>query len=92
MSKTIAIVFGAKSYEHEISIVSSISMKKVLKNKLEFIFIDKHRNFYLISSDKINSKLFSTGDYKKFDKLNIVQNGFTKKGLFGDKFIDFDEY
>ena len=90
MSKTIAIVFGAKSYEHEISIVSSISMKKVLKNKLEFIFIDKNREFYLIPSDKINSKLFSTGDYKKFDKLNIVQNGFTKKGLFGDKFIDFD--
>ena len=90
MSKTIAIVFGAKSYEHEISIVSSISMKKVLKNKLEFIFIDKHRDFYLISSDKINSKLFSSGDYKKFDKLNIVQNGFTKKSLFGDKFIDFD--
>ena len=90
MSKTIAIVFGAKSYEHEISIVSSISMKKVLDNKLEFIFIDKHRDFYLISSDKINSKLFSSGSYKKFDKLNIVQNGFTKKSLFGDKFIDFD--
>ncbi len=90
MSKTIAIVFGAKSYEHEISIVSSISMKKVLKNDLKFIFIDKNREFYLIPSDKINSKLFSSSDYKKFDKLNIVQNGFTKKSLFGEKFIDFD--
>jgi len=90
MDKTIAIVFGAKSYEHEISIVSAISMKKVLKNELKFIFIDKHREFYDIPAQKITSKIFSSGEYKKFDKLNIVQSGFTKSSLFGTKYLDFD--
>jgi len=90
MSKTIAIVFGSKSFEHEISIVSAISMKKVLNNDLKFIFIDKHREFYDIPSDKITSKIFSSGEYKKFDKLSIVQNGFTKSSLFGTKHLEFD--
>ena len=90
MSKTIAIVFGAKSYEHEISIVSAISMKKVLDNNLVYIFIDKHRDFYLIPTNIITSKVFSSGEYKKYDKLSIVQNGFTKSSLFGTKNIEFD--
>ncbi|MCK5294783.1 MAG: D-alanine--D-alanine ligase, partial [Arcobacteraceae bacterium] len=86
----IAIVFGAKSFEHEISIVSSIAMKDVLSNELIYIFIDKYREFYNIPSDKINSKLFSSGEYKKFDKLNISQGGFYKSSLFGNKAIEFD--
>jgi len=90
MSKVIAIVFGSKSFEHEISIVSSISMKKVLKNELKFIFIDKNREFYDIPSSKITSKIFSSGEYKKFDKLDIVQNGFAKSSLFGKKYLEFD--
>ena len=88
--KKIAIIFGAKSYEHEISIVSSISMKKVLKNELIYIFIDKHREFYLIPTQKITSKLFSTGEYKKFDKISIAQGGFYKSSFFGSKAIEFD--
>jgi len=88
--KTIAIIFGAKSYEHEISIVSAISMKKVLNNDLIYIFVDKHREFYLIPTDKITSKLFSSGEYKKCDKLSISQNGFYKNSLFGSKKIEFD--
>jgi D-alanine-D-alanine ligase len=86
----IAIIFGGYSYEHEISIVSAISMKKVLKNELVYIFLDKNREFYEIPSDIIKSKLFSSGDYKKFDKLNLVKNGFEKKGFFGSKKIEFD--
>ena len=56
---TLGIIFGSKSFEHEISIVSAITMKKVLKNTLEYIFIDQHRDFYHIPASKINSKLFS---------------------------------
>ena len=67
----IAIVFGAASFEHEISIVSSIAMKKVLKDELIFIFIDKHREFYHIPTDTIKSNLFSSGEYTKYDKLQI---------------------
>ena len=87
---TIGIIFGSKSYEHEISIVSSISMKKVLKNNLEYIFIDQYRDIYHIPSSKINSKLFSSGEYKKFDKLQISKGGFFKSGLFGNKKLDID--
>ncbi|RLA84054.1 MAG: D-alanine--D-alanine ligase [Epsilonproteobacteria bacterium] len=87
---TIAILFGSVSFEHEISIVSAISMKKVLKEKLLYIFIDKNREFYLIPTEKIKSNLFSSGEYKKFDQLQLTNNGFIKKSLFGTKFIDFD--
>ena len=87
----IAIVFGAKSFEHEISIVSAIAMKEVLKNtQLVYIFIDKNREFYLIPTNTITSKVFSSGEYKQYPKLDIKQNGFYQKGLFGDKKIDFD--
>ena len=55
-----------------------------------YIFIDKHREFYLIPTNKITSKLFSTGEYKKFDKLFIAQGGFYKSSLFGTKAIEFD--
>ncbi len=86
----LAIVFGSKSFEHEISIVSSIAMKKVLKNELIYIFIDQDRNFYHIPTKTIKSKLFSSSDYKKCDKLQITQGGFTKSSLFGSKQVDFD--
>ncbi|WP_418185310.1 D-alanine--D-alanine ligase [Aliarcobacter vitoriensis] len=88
----IAIVFGGVSFEHEISIVSSIAMKDVLKNELAYIFIDKDRDLYEIPSSKINSKLFSSGEYKKFDKVFLKKGGFYKiSGLFKkEQNIDFD--
>lgn len=86
----IAVIFGGYSYEHEISIVSAISMKKVLKNDLVYIFLDKNREFYEIPADIIKSKLFSSGEYKKFDKLSLVKNCFEKRGFFGSKKVEFD--
>jgi D-alanine-D-alanine ligase len=88
----IAIVFGGVSFEHEISIVSSIAMKDVLNNELVYLFLDASRDLYHIPTDTINSKLFSTGNYKKFEKVYFQKNGFYKKGgLFSkDKDIDFD--
>jgi len=88
----IAIVFGGVSFEHEISIVSSIAMKDVLSDELVYIFLDENRDFYHIPTNVIKSKLFSSGEYKKCDKVTISKNGFSKKaGLLGkDKAIDFD--
>ncbi|MEA3290435.1 MAG: D-alanine--D-alanine ligase [Campylobacterota bacterium] len=86
----IAIVFGGYSFEHEISIVSAITMKKVLNGELVYIFIDKNRELYHIPTQTIKSKLFSSDDYKKCDKLFPVQGGFAKKSLFGQKNIEFD--
>ncbi len=90
IKKKIAIIFGSQSFEHEISIVSAITMKKVLNKELIYIFIDKNREFYLIPVDIIKSSLFSSGDYKKFDKLQLNHDGFTKKRLFGREKIEFD--
>jgi D-alanine-D-alanine ligase len=88
----VAIVFGGVSFEHEISIVSSIAMKDVLHEELVYIFLDEHREFYHIPTDVMKSKLFSSGEYKKFDKVTIVKNGFVKKSGFlnKEKNIDFD--
>ncbi len=86
----IAIVCGSQSFEHEISIVSAIAMKDVLKCDIEYIFIDKDREFYHIPSKDINSKLFSSGEYKKYDKLSIQSGGFSKKGIFGAKTFEVD--
>ncbi len=86
----IAIIFGGKSYEHEISIVSAIAMKDVLKHELTYIFLDTNREFYHIPTDTIKSKLFSSGEYKKCDKLLLKNGAFTKKAMFGEKTLDFD--
>ncbi len=88
---SIGILFGGSSYEHEISIVSAITMKKVLKkNELEFIFIDSDREFYLIDSDNMKSKYFSSLKYKKAKKLNLKYGGFFISGIFGSNILNLD--
>ena len=88
----IAIIFGGSSYEHEISIVSAITLKGVIKGiNLEFIFVDANRDFYLIDSDDMKSKFFSSKEYlKKGKKLSLQKGGFYISGLFGNKKVDFD--
>ena len=86
----IGIVFGGQSYEHEISIVSAIAMKDVLKEELVYIFCDQNRDFYHIPTNIIKSKLFSSSDYKKCDILALKKGSFFKKAMFGDKNLDLD--
>ncbi len=82
----IAILFGGSSYEHEISIVSAITVKKVLKTStLSFIFCDANRDFYLIDSASMKSNHFSSGAYKKDKKLILKNGAFCTEGLFGLK-------
>jgi len=82
----IAILFGGSSFEHEISIVSAITLKKVFKKTtLSFIFVDSHREFYLIDSNKMKSNHFSDGGYKKDKKLILKRGAFCTEGLFGLK-------
>jgi len=84
------VLFGANSFEHEISIVSAIALKKVLKEELIYIFCDYDRNFYLIPTKEITSKRFSSGEYKKDKKLDLKNGGFYQKTMLGEKKIDFD--
>ncbi|WP_457606794.1 D-alanine--D-alanine ligase [Nitratifractor sp.] len=92
---TFAILFGGSSYEHEISIVSAITLKKVLKKSgLQFIFVDAGREFWLIEPEKMKSKTFSSGEYKKGRKLTLEHGGFftVGGGLLGGKKkkVEFD--
>ncbi len=87
----IAIIFGGISFEHEISIVSAIALKKVLTHKVKFIFCDKNRDFYLINKENMKAKFFSSGEYKKQTKLALLKGGFFfKKGMFSQKKVEFD--
>ncbi len=88
-----AILFGGSSYEHEISIVSAITLKKLFKrHEALFIFVDSNREFYLIDSDKMKAKTFSSGAYKKSKRLLLGMGGFTiASGLLGSrKALNFD--
>ncbi len=87
----LTILFGGSSHEHEISIVSAITLKKVLKKStLQFIFVDAQRDFYLIDPAKMTSKHFSSGEYKKSKKLTLKKGGFHTEGMLGSKPVTTD--
>lgn len=80
------VVFGGLSFEHEISIVSAIALKKVLGSAIEhFIFIDSTHHIYLIPDSLMTSKTFSSAKFKSCTKLTLSHNGFVKHTLFGTK-------
>ncbi len=81
----LAILFGGVSFEHEISIVSAISVKKVLNFEPKFIFCDDEHRFYLIPSKDMKAKFFSSYDYKKETELFLGHGGFYAKNFFGTK-------
>ena len=64
----LGVIFGAKSFEHEISIVSAIVLKNILKQELKFIFCDSDRGFYLIEEKNMRAIVFSSGNYKNSKK------------------------
>lgn len=82
----LTILFGGASFEHEISIVSAITLKEKLANfELSFIFCESEHAFYSIDPKKMKATTFSRGEYKKMPELSIAQGGFVQKGLFGSK-------
>ncbi|RDU69457.1 D-alanine--D-alanine ligase [Helicobacter cholecystus] len=81
---SISILFGGKSYEHEISIVSAISLSKII-NFTHFIFLDPSHEFYLIPQEKMNSKTFSSLEYKQCKKLLLKQGDFYISSFFTEK-------
>lgn len=87
----LAVLFGGSSFEHEISIVSAITMQKVFKKtELINIFVSENREFYLIDKKDMKSKYFSSSDYKRAKKLQLQKGGFVSSGMFGDKKVEFD--
>ncbi|MBX7490643.1 D-alanine--D-alanine ligase [Helicobacter turcicus] len=85
----LCILFGGKSYEHEISIVSAIALKKLLPEVKHFIFLDSNHNFYHIMAEQMQSKFFSSNAYQKAPKIYPKKNGFYVHTLFGEKPLNF---
>ena len=84
----ISILFGGVSYEHEISIVSAITLAQKLGKKVKIescIFLDSKHDFYLIDIANMTSKYFSSGDYTRAKRLDIGHRGFYETGLLGKK-------
>jgi len=79
----LTILFGGASFEHEISIVSAITIKEKLSSfDLTFIFCDTDHLFYLIDVSKMKAKTFSSGEYKKMPQLMLEKGSFVQKGMF----------
>ena len=81
----ISIVFGGASYEHEISIVSTIALKKTLGTYIKhYIFLDGDHRFWLIPHEYMKSSFFAQGLYKTKAKELFLGNGgfYYPQGLF----------
>jgi len=82
----LALLFGGASYEHEISIVSAITVKGKLKGfDLSFIFCDQDHRFYLIDGSKMKATTFSRGEHLKMPQIFMTKGGFEQRGLLGSK-------
>ncbi len=80
----LTILFGGTSFEHEISIVSAITVKeKLAKFDLSFIFCDGDHTFYLIDPSKMKASVFSRGEHKKMPQLSLSNGAFVQKSMFG---------
>lgn len=80
----LTILFGGASFEHEISIVSAITLKEKLNTfDLSFIFCDTDHTFYLIDAAQMRATTFSKALYKKMPQLSLKQGAFVKKKLLG---------
>ncbi len=83
-----AILFGGASYEHEISIVSAIALKSLLKTQPTFIFLNAEGEFYHIPADRMKSDHFGSGEYQKDEKLSLAKGGFEKRGLLKSRRLE----
>ena len=82
----LAILFGGASYEHEISIVSAITVKEKLHNfELHFIFCDQDHRFYKVDDKAMVAKTFATGAHKKLPQLSLENGAFNQKKMFGSE-------
>jgi D-alanine-D-alanine ligase len=83
------VIFGANSYEHEISIISAISLSKIIDISY-FIFIDDKKNFYLIDKNNLKAKYFSSFEFQKAPQLILKHKGFYQKTFLGEKLLNMD--
>jgi D-alanine-D-alanine ligase len=85
----LTLLFGGASFEHEISIVSAITIKEKLQKDFDFdfVFCDSDHTFYHIPQESMKAKTFSSKEYKKFDILTIQNGGFLKSKFLSKNII-----
>jgi D-alanine-D-alanine ligase len=87
----IAILFGGSSYEHEISIVSAITLKRVLGAKESaFVYIDPDRELYIIEEKNMKSTYFSSREYKKAKRVRFGKGDIYQASMLGEKGLGVD--
>lgn len=83
------VIFGGKSFEHEISIISAITLKNILKNQISFfVFCDFNNNFFLINHADMHVNFFAKHEYKHARKLSLRRGGFFYKNFLKTHALD----
>jgi D-alanine-D-alanine ligase len=72
----LTILFGGASYEHEISIVSAVTvMQKLDSFDINLVFCDQDHQFYKIDKKDMKAKTFSSLAHKKMPLLHVSRGG-----------------
>ena len=98
LKKNVAVIFGGKSVEHDISIITGVqTLNSLDKNKYNIypIYIAKNGNWYT-SNDFFNIKTFTNSQFlcnKSIQKISLIYGGVlllhNKKKLVEFAKIDF---
>ena len=68
----LCVLFGGSSYEHEISIVSAITLKKLLPSIETFVFLDgNHENFDFLATFPVEQ--WNGGKIHRISNKNYTQ-------------------
>ncbi|MCE3036491.1 D-alanine--D-alanine ligase [Helicobacter sp. faydin-H20] len=85
------LLFGGLSWEHEISIVSAITIKNTLKQEIKhFIFVDENHQFYEVLEQEMQADFFANKKYKNKKPLQLDFKGFYFSTFFTKKYLAFD--
>jgi len=85
----LTILFGGASYEHEISIVSAITvMDKLSSFDITLVFCDQDHQFYKVDTKEMKAKSFSSGSYKKMPLLHVIKGGFELRKTFSKELFN----
>ena len=87
--KKICVVFGGKSCEHDVSIITGMQLAKTYKRGIEKIYLGLDNKFYLAT--KINSlKSFSNKQKINLKEVYFLQSAVYEKGFINKKLFDVD--
>lgn len=89
--KKICVIFGGKSAEHDISIITGMQLAKniQLKYDIEKIYLGLDNKFYL-ATNQYTISAFQDKENLHLKQVYIINNAVYSKGLFFKKLFDID--